>query len=384
MGDGDHERDTEEELAAPEQPEPEAAGQRALAQALKGSFFVLKMAMILLVIFCLFKGIFSVRPSEVVVKLRFGDIAPSWQGKWVLEPGSGAHVQFPWEELEVIPTAEQALPLTQDFWTEWRKKDPSQKLKTLDVRTDGYLITGDANIVHMQMRVLYRARGDAAGALSYKFAIEDPKEILKRMVRSAAVKVVGSMDVMQVIKRQHLLDQITTEVRARLADFESAAGVSLGLDVREVEVIEKEGMKNPTEPYPVRKAFLTAQEAGSRKQKSIEEGRSRRTVVVEGAEAKAREIEAAARGHSARLVGAAKADAESMAKLLAVYKESESEAAILRETFHQRTMQEVLRYVRSAYVLYTRPDGAGRVLRLEHAPRRLPSREEEGHTPPGQ
>jgi regulator of protease activity HflC (stomatin/prohibitin superfamily) len=192
------------------------------------------------------------------------------------------------------------------------------------------------------------------------------------------------MGVMQVIKRQHLFDQITREVEARLADFESEAGVPLGLDVRAVEAIEKEGMKNPTEPFPVRKAFLEAQEAGSRKQKSIEEGRSRRTVIVESAEANAREIEADARGRSARLVGAAEADAESMAKLLAVYKESESEAAILRETFHQRTMQEVLRYVRSAYVLYARPDGAGRVLRLEHAPRRLPSGEEEEHAHTGQ
>ena len=62
------------------------AAHQSLADALRVSFWVLKLAMLLLVVVYLFSGVFNVREQEIAVCLRFGRIVGS-PGQQVLEPG---------------------------------------------------------------------------------------------------------------------------------------------------------------------------------------------------------------------------------------------------------------------------------------------------------
>ena len=388
MGESDYEKDPEEELVEPDQPEEpeadaepeaEAAGHEALAQALKGSFTVLKIGMIGLVIFYVLMGIFHVQPGEVRFKLRFGRIVKVGDTR-ALRPGT-MHVRWPWEEMEILSTVEKMVELNKEFWTAW-PVDPAQKRQTLKVRTDGYLITGDANIVHMRLRVRYRARDDADGALAHLFAVKDPEAILKRCLMASATKIIGSTDVMDVLKRQGpqervgLLDAIALDLKARLKDFEQKTGVPLGLEVRTVEAIESEKLKNPREPSPVRQAFYDAQNAGSLYNRLKEEGRSDAISIVENAEAEADQIKAEARADRARLVEAARADARTLQELLPVYLQSRDQADILRDVFYQRALRRVLRGSGGIYVLYQAPEGVNREIRFLHG--RKPFVAEEG------
>jgi regulator of protease activity HflC (stomatin/prohibitin superfamily) len=361
-------RDLREDLAPEQQapvpetePAPELAGSQALARALKGSFTVLKVSMIALVAFYLLSGIFYVQPQEVRFKVRFGNVVSLHENP-ALRPGS-IHIRWPGEQVAVVSTDEKALDLTQEFWANY-PNEPNQRKGSLDVRQDGYLISGDANIVHMQMRVRYRVRGDADGALSYLFAVKDPEEILRRAVRDSTVKVVGSMEVMEVIKRQKLLETIKRDLVARVADFEKKAGLPLGIEVREVEAIESERVKNPTEPLAVRDAFTEAQNASSLREKLVEEGRTQSTAILADAEANAKEIVAQARGDKARLVEGTRADAKAMAELLPMYERSPQEADILREAFYQRALQQVLESAKHVFVLYEPEAGTHRETRI--------------------
>ena len=67
----------------PNQPPPaEDAGSQALADALRSSFFIVKIIMVALVLVFLGSGFFTVGPQEQAIKLRLG--------KPVGEGGAGA------------------------------------------------------------------------------------------------------------------------------------------------------------------------------------------------------------------------------------------------------------------------------------------------------
>ncbi|MHC4479975.1 MAG: SPFH domain-containing protein [Planctomycetota bacterium] len=376
MAENEFEKDAEQEQAAEQEaelearepeaaaePEPAEAGQQALAKALKGSFFMLKVAMVALVCFYVAKGIFYVQPEEIRFKLFFGAVVPGWGGRVVLRPGT-MHVRWPWEQERRVQTSEQILELPTVFWTNWGVQI-GQKKRSLDVRHDGFLITGDANIVHMRLRVRYRVPGEREAALAYAFVVKDAEQILGREAMASVIKVVGSMEVMEVIKRTNLFQAITSELRERLETFERQAGVPLGVEVVAVEAIEREEVKNPTEPAAVSKAFMQAQDAGSQRDGMVEEGESRRNAILEGARARAREMTAEARGKAARLVGMARADAEFMRQLLPIYEHSPEEAAILRDIFYHRAFENALSQSGGAFVLHEPGPGTERELRLQ-------------------
>ena len=67
----DHDHD-DHEHGAPATVTAEEAGSQALSEALKSSFAIIKIVMVLLVVVFLGSGIFTVSSQEVAVILRFG------------------------------------------------------------------------------------------------------------------------------------------------------------------------------------------------------------------------------------------------------------------------------------------------------------------------
>src|SRR4051812_38336693 len=87
-------------------PEARDAGAQALAEALRSSFAIVKLAMVLMVVAFFCSGFFTVGPSEKAVKLRFGK--PVGEGQKALL-GSGVHWSWPYpiDEVVHIPITEQ-------------------------------------------------------------------------------------------------------------------------------------------------------------------------------------------------------------------------------------------------------------------------------------
>ena len=363
---GKDERSGEEEGRQPLEgapSRPEQAGSRALADALKVSFRFLKFAMVALAAIFLLTGIFTVQPEEVKLKLRFGRVIKDSSGQLVLRPGSW-HLRWPWEEVVVVPTDEKTVTLENEFWAVAESGADIRTAQVLKLRTDGYLLTGDTNIVHMKLRVRYRTRSDGDGAAAYAFLVKDPEETLRRALKASVVKVVGSMPVMAVINRRGLIDAITAELNARLKKFEENSGVPLGVSLVAVEAVEQENIKNPTEPGVVRPAFFDAQNAVSFRNALVSEGQTQAQTIVNGAEARRAEILAEANGYAMRMVRSARADAAQMQQLLPVFERSKGEADLLLEDFYLRTIIEVLRESPGAFVFHSQSEGASRQLRL--------------------
>ena len=95
----DHDHGHEHPPAAPEPAMVEDAGSRALAEALKSSFFIVKVVMVVMVGIFLFSGFFKLGPNEKAIILRFG--APVGDANKALL-GSGLHWSFPYPIDEVV------------------------------------------------------------------------------------------------------------------------------------------------------------------------------------------------------------------------------------------------------------------------------------------
>jgi len=359
--------ESEEQSSGPGTPEAaltEDAGGKALADALKVSFRFLKFAMIALVAFYVLSGIFYVDPGEVKIKLSFGRPVEGKDGKVVLEPGSGWHIRWPWEEVVPIPTVEKTIDLTGEFWT---GVDPMREAQALPpaspliLERDGFLITGDVNIVHMQLRARYRARSDEQGSLDYRFRVKQPEELLKRFVIQATIKTVGRMRVMDVLQERKgdVIVGIRDEVRRMLREYADANGFGLGVELTSIEYIS-----DPTMPGKVRDAFYAYQTAGEEKSRLIREGKKEVEEIIGQARQRKAEIIAQANSYATRLREVARADAEALLKLKKAYDTSDAMAAVLRTWQYNRTVEKLLGQAKDSFFLHPSSDGSRRQLRV--------------------
>ncbi len=141
---------TEPKDAAPVTPVD--SGSQAMAEALRSSFGIVKVVMVVLFAAFLFSGFFTVGPQEKAVVLRFGK--PVGEGDKALL-GSGLHWAWPYPVDEVIK-----IPITEiqkvTASASWFFQTPEQAAlneippagPTLNPAVDGYALTADGNIVH--------------------------------------------------------------------------------------------------------------------------------------------------------------------------------------------------------------------------------------------
>ena len=135
--------------------------QQSLAEALKVSFGILKVAMFaLLLAYCL-SGTFSVGSNEVALRLRFGDYVGA-PGQRVLERGTYLAAPFPIEQVIKVDTRPTTIDLNREFWFEItgggdsKESFRSGQARPLNPIKDGSLLTGDFNIAHARWSLTYR------------------------------------------------------------------------------------------------------------------------------------------------------------------------------------------------------------------------------------
>lgn len=147
----------------------DAAG-RSLSNALKNSFFFLKVIMAVVILLFLGSGIFRVQPDEQAMVLRFGKIRGVGDDR-ILGPGLHWAFPAPIDEIVRIPVAKVHSVPIDSFWyfqTEREKLtgQPGRVEPTLNPTRDGYCLTSndtvagiegvDYNIVHSKWQLNYR------------------------------------------------------------------------------------------------------------------------------------------------------------------------------------------------------------------------------------
>lgn len=136
--------------------EPTDPAQKSLADAMRVSFGILKVIMVLMLIAYLATGVFTVEPQEKVVRLQFGKIVGD-RGGQVYEQGWYVGWPYPIEEKVKVPITKRTVSINKAFWYEGGDTDTAGQARggPLNPERDGSLLTGDANIVHGRFEVYY-------------------------------------------------------------------------------------------------------------------------------------------------------------------------------------------------------------------------------------
>lgn len=220
--------------------------QQSLADALRVSFNVLKVLMILLVVgYLVFSGLFIVEEQQRLVLLRFGKIVGGTDGQ-VYGPGIYWSLPYPIYEKKWVKVAPQQLTVNDSFWFEITERDRGRSLdematgrRPLNPIRDGSLLTGDASVVHGQFKLTYAIEDPVV----YVEHVGDPalaeqlvRDAVERGIIHAAARVnaddfIGSRWGANTAKNfaQHVLDQVPSGIT--ITDL-SATSTEMPLAVR--------------------------------------------------------------------------------------------------------------------------------------------------------
>lgn len=218
----------------------DAAG-KSLSEALRISFIVLKVIMIVLVVAFLASGFKSVEPDENALVLRFGKIRGVGEERLL---GPGLHWIFPYpiDEIVRIPVAKKVDLTVRSFWyyqsQERMLSEPSiektRVLPELDPIKDGYCITrsekqdettsgsggSDYNIVHSKWQLTYKI--DDPERFFKNVYVEDvkPGDIYFDVITESITPLLQSLfeDVIVTAIVNYTIDDVMYEQVARLTD----------------------------------------------------------------------------------------------------------------------------------------------------------------------
>src|SRR5947209_7085903 len=222
-----------ERPAVPPPPEvSDDAGSQALSEALRSSFVIVKVLMIALVLVFFGSGFFTVGTQEKGLILRFG--RPVGEGEKALL-GPGPHWAFPApiDEVIKIPIGQVQTVASTIGWyaTTTVKEAAGTELEagpSLNPAIDGYLLTGDQNIIHVRGTLLYRI---SEPGLRFAFDFVDASNLVQNAFNNALLYAAANLNVDDALKD---ISGFREKVAARLQDL--IAQQQLGVVVDRIDL----------------------------------------------------------------------------------------------------------------------------------------------------
>jgi membrane protease subunit HflK len=341
----------------PAHPNPaviEEAGSRALAEALRSSFVIVKILMVGLVILFFFSGIFTVPSGQRAIVLRFGK--PLGIGEQQLL-GPGLHWSFPSpiDEVVRIPTGEiLSVRSTAGWYQVTAEEEASGKENspngTLNPAIDGYTLTSDGNIIHVRATLRYRI----TEPLKYVLGFVNASNVVQNALDESLFYASAFFDVNQAtrLNRSGVQDMIQKRVTDLIHQHD------LGITVESCFV------QDIIPPRQTKQIFeqVTAAEVERRQTNDAAQAYSARILTTAQGDASA--IIDAGRADATRLVQEVSAEADYFKNQLPRYKENP-------QFFRARLQAEVMsRILTNVSTVFSMPEGAQTWTQLNPPPRR--------------
>lgn len=364
----EHEHDHSAHAHGPAAPAPsetpEDAGSQALSEALRSSFAIVRFVMAALVVVFLASGIFQVGPQERAVVLRFGKLVGTGP-KVLLGPGLHWSFPYPIDEVVKIPfTQVQRVESTVGWYymtpAQWATVEaggsPPPGPATLNPAVDGYVITGDRNIVHTRALLLYVVNNPIRAVFNFSAGTNSPLDLsgvsnlVQNALNNALLYTAAHFDADQILFNDKRGFQNAVGLRVmRLADQEK-----LGITIQKCEVVS-------TYPRQLQDIFNQVIEAGQYRAQLIDQANSKANQITNDADAQAASIVYEAIASSSNYVANVQADATNFSNLLPNY---EVNPDLFKQMQLVRTMGEALTNVDFQAYLPTKATGEPTELRL--------------------
>lgn len=259
-------------------------------------------------------GIYSVGPGEQGIIRTFG--------KEGAKTGPGLHFAVPGVQKVDVVNVEKVRRLEIGF--------RGNKI----VHTEAQMLTGDENIVEVQMIVQYRVT-DPSKML---FRLEAPTATLRSSAEVALRSVVGKSTIDDVLTTGR--ERVQAETRKMLQQLIDR--YQSGITVTEVKLREVDA------PADVREAFHDVARAREEKEKLINQAKGYRADVIPRARGEAQKMEREAEAYKKERVLRARGDVAAFNAVLTEYKKAKG---VTRERLHLETLQRVLAAVHHKVVI---------------------------------
>jgi membrane protease subunit HflK len=374
------------------------AANRALFEALRVSFIILKVIMIVLVVLFLASGFKTVGPDEQALVLRFGKIRGIGDQRI---RGPGLHWVFPYpiDTIVKIPVEKRmSLPIN-SFWYFQRPEEllptgPKTQIRvpeTLEPLKDGYCLTrsqkqqtggdstslttgggdgSDYSIIHTKWQLMYKINDaeqffknfytdEVKPGQSYAEVIDSSiRPLLQSLFENAVTAAIVNYTIDQALFLSQ--DRITAHVAKLLQ--EKLDRIQSGIKVVSVQLTDS------TWPRQVNDAFLASLRASQESQKAISQAKSYAEKTINEAAGpvaeellaaienkslseneqellwsqlagKGREVIAEATAYKTKVVEGAKANAEYLQKILPEY---QKRPKLVMQDIYQEAIKYVL------------------------------------------
>lgn len=319
-------------------------GQKALNDALRVSFVLLRSMMLLLLVVYLFSGVFVLKQHERAFVLVLGKVVGSTDTK-LLKPGLHWTFPAPIGEIQKIE-AERVQTIESDsFWyyiDEARRAQgiPDHIPDQLDPREDGYTLSADANLLHSKWTLRYTVSDPEAFIFDYK----DPNRVLKNELDHAVLASSCRFTIDQTLRTD--IEAFRSEVDRRLK--QRCRDLGLGVKVQRVD------LTSVIPPRQVQEAFDAVVAAEQERSSKILGARGYASRVGNESAGESKRLLSEARAYKEQLVSEVSASADYFTEIYDKYKRR---PWITANTLLQDTVRRAMKTVDDKYMVQDDPDG---------------------------
>jgi membrane protease subunit HflK len=248
---------------------------QSLADALRITFVLVQVAMIVLAALFVFSGFQTVREGERGLSVLFGRAVRD-----NLEPGFHFSAPYPFGELVKIGTGNESAKVLRDFWpytSEGREEDSVDRLSPrarIDPERDGSLITADLNLAHTQWQAVYR-RTDPIDFVK-NILPEEEEAIVRSALRRGVVRTMSETTIDDLLRPQSGGTRLISQRALQVAQ-ETLDAMDAGITIEQFEL----GRKTP--PIFLLSKFQAVLDARSEAQQAISTARTERDSTLNGA-----------------------------------------------------------------------------------------------------
>jgi membrane protease subunit HflK len=277
---------------------------------------------ILAVVFLyLLSGVYVVQPNEQGVVRRFGRLVDDR-----VMPGIHYHLPWPVERVD-RPKTLQVKVMSVGF----RMVDKIKGIGPLPEETQ--MLTGDENIIDIQMIVQYRVTDPSA----FLFSAEEPQWLVRKAAESSLTSIVGSMGVDQVLTTEKLV--IENKLKEQVQTILDRYGCGLQISGAYFQDI------GPSEEVAF--AFRDVTSAREDRNRLINEAHGYRNEKLPQIRGQAEQMIRQAEAHRTERVNRASGEAD---RFLSLLREYEKNRGVTETRLYVETMEEILPKMRK-YVL---------------------------------
>ena len=270
-------------------------------------------------------GFYQVQPNEQGVVLRFGKYADT------TDAGLHYHLPYPIEEVvKVNITQERSINLgvAEAYTTANRvaiRNGQTGNADPLKSFTESHMLTGDENIVDVNLTVVWRIKN----AKDYLFSMQDPDNTVRVAAQSVLREIVGQSEMQAIITgdRGKVEDETKAELQKVMDEFGS------GIEIVRVK------LQKADPPKQVVDAFNEVQRAKADMERFKNEAEAYRNEILPKARGEASQLLQNAQAYKEAVVNEAQGEAERFNSVYNAYKEGKNVTA---RRMYLETMEDVL------------------------------------------